>query len=582
MRSDQERSRMFNDWLPIDWEQFHFIRPLILWALLPVLCFFIIGLLSIRQEVKWKSIIAPHLRPFVIQKGNLTVKVWMNFILLLVFLFGIISAAGPTWKRMEVSGRNLETPVVILLDLSQSMMTEDLQPNRLERAKFKIKDLLDFNPHARVALVGFAGTAHTIVPLTKDYKIISSHVEGLKPSVMPFAGSDLSLGLTLADSVMSITDAPGTVVIFADDFESSNTELFGQFVSQTNHTIEIVPMGTITGGEVPSRRGKKVMKDKKGQPVYSALNQQSLNRLGALEGVTLHSLTLDKSDMEVISKKISANLTFTEDPKEKNDEWRDAGLLFVFPMALLILFWFRKGWVIYVTIILFSSSCEKVNSFQDLWYSQDFQGQKLSNQGAYDQAAEKYENPMRKGVAYFKSGDFESAIKAFNEDTTAQGVYNLGLAYFSNGDTLAAQLAFAKAIELDPSNSSALKNQQKIEQIVGGTSKINPSEAQEATESGVAKNEQNKDMEDLSGGGQEATKEDMEKERKEETVSTDVRLGKELDEVPEDIENDGPRTDQSKVLMRKVDDDPMLFLKRKFEYQVKQKNLKPNPDADKW
>ena len=96
-----------------------------------------------------------------------------------------------------------------------------------------------------------------------------------------------------------------------------------------------------------------------------------------------------------------------------------------------------------------------------------------------------------------------------------------------------------------------------------------------------AENEENKSPEDLSGGGQEATKEQMEQKRLEETVNTDIRKGKELDEVPEDFESGKQNTSQ-KVLMRKVDDDPALFLKRKFQYQVKKENIKPLKNADKW
>lgn len=573
---------MLSDWWPIDWEQFHFLRPIFLWAFVPVVFFVLLGLFSLKQEVKWRSIIAPHLRPYVIQKGNHWVKFWMNFILVLVFSFGILAVAGPTWKRIEVAGRSLETPMVLLLDLSQSMMADDLQPNRLERAKFKIKDLLDANPQARAALVGFAGTAHTIVPLTSDYEIIKSHVEGLKPSVMPFAGSDMMAGLALADSVMSVTDAPGTVIILADDFDANDIELFRTFVSDSENKIEILPMNTLAGAEVPNRWGKLPMKDEKGQPVYSASNQQALNQLSSLAGITVHALTLDNSDVEVISKKIAAHLKFTEQPKEKEDDWRDAGLWLAFPMALLSLLWFRKGWVIYVLPILLFSSCGQINAFDDLWFTADYQGQQLSDKGEYKQAAERYSDPLRQGVAYFKSGDFESAIKAFNEDTTAMGAYNLGLAYFNHGDTLAAQLAFAQAIEMDPENEAARKNQQTIEQLVGGLNEVDPKDAQESEDKGAAQNEQNKSPEDLSGGGQEATKKDMEKKRLEETVNTDVRKGKELDEVPDDLENNAPRSDKTKVLMRKVDDDPTLFLKRKFEYQVKQKNMKPKADAKKW
>jgi Ca-activated chloride channel family protein len=112
--------------------------------------------------------------------------------------------------------------------------------------------------------------------------------------------------------------------------------------------------------------------------------------------------------------------------------------------------------------------------------------------------------------------------------------------------------------------------------------KVNPEDAQEAQPQKAEKNIENQDMEDLGGGGQEATEEDMKQERKEETVSTDISKGKELEEVPDDLGSTMQQQDNSKVLMRKVDDDPTLFLERKFRFQVKQENLKPKSDEKKW
>ena len=107
-------------------------------------------------------------------------------------------------------------------------------------------------------------------------------------------------------------------------------------------------------------------------------------------------------------------------------------------------------------------------------------------------------------------------------------------------------------------------------------------EVEEASgDEAAAENIQNSDPEDLGGGGQEATDEDMKKERKEETVATDIRMGKELEEVPEEFKG-GKQDESQKILMRKVDDDPAIFLKRKFRYQVKVRQIKPKEDQKKW
>lgn len=573
---------MFSDLFPIDWSVFHFLRPQFLWLLIPALILPLLGFLSIQREVSWKKIIAPHLRPYVIQKGNDRAKVAMNILLFFSLSFGILALSGPTWKKVEIPGQELETPMVILLDLSQSMMATDLQPNRLERAKFKIHDLFKHNPRARAALIGFAGTAHTIVPLTKDYEIILSHIDGLKPSIMPFPGSDLEAALVLADTVMSVTEAPGTVLIFSDDFSQSQIPVLQELTSNGNRKVILIPMNTNQGSEVPTFNGNGSLRDQNGNVVYSSLDEDVLAGVSSIENVSVQKLTLDDSDVELISAGIRENLKFQTQAEEKDDDWRDAGLLLVLPMALLFLLWFRKGWVVYALAPILLSSCAGDYNFSDLWFTKDYQGQRLMNKGQYDEAAGLFTEPMRKGVAYFKAGDYEDAIEAFKADTSAQGSYNLGLAYFQNGDTAAAMLAFGYAVEKDPTLQSAREARDQLQTMKGGTSEVNPEDAKESQPKQTAQNEQNKDLEDLSGGGQEATKEDMEKERKEETVATDIRKGKELEDVPDDMQTSSQQQDQSKVLMRKVDDDPALFLQRKFRFQVKKENIKPKPDETKW
>ncbi|MBN3581489.1 VWA domain-containing protein [Algoriphagus aestuarii] len=573
---------MLVDLFPIDWNEFHFLRPVFLWGFAPLSLILLLSLLSIRQEITWKAMIAPHLRPYVIQKGNEGMKIWMQVIGFFALSLGILGLAGPTWKKVEVPGQQLETPLVVLLDLSQSMLATDLQPNRLERAKFKISDLIEQNPQARMALIGFAGTAHTIVPLTKDYGIIKSHIDGLSPDVMPLPGSNLEDALTLADTLMSVTDAPGTVLILSDDIEDQEFELIRNFVQNSNNSVQLLAINTDSGAEVPNLSGRGTIKDQEGNSMISALNENVLAQLNALEQVTVNRLTLDESDVELISKAVKKNLIFTEKPEEKEDDWRDVGLLLIIPMAILFLLWFRKGWVLYGLVLILFSSCSGDMTFKDLWYTKDYQAQLLSDKGDFAAAAEEFEDPLRKGVAYFKAGNYEAAIQQFKNDTSAYGAYNLGLAYYQNGDFAAAEGAFATAEELDPSMDQASENKDKMGHLSAGENEVDPQDAQEADPNQQANTKQNDSMEDLSGGGQEATKEDMEKERLSETVNTDIRKGKELDEVPDDIKASMMQQDKSKVLMRKVDDDPALFLKRKFEFQVKKDSIKPKADARKW
>ncbi len=311
---------MADNILHISWENFHFLRPLFLWLLLPAFAVLLIGLSGLSEQVKWKKFIAPHLRPYVIQKGSEGKMKWMQSGLFIFLSIAIVGAAGPTWKKIEVPGKTLETPLVIALDLSQSMMATDIQPNRLGRAKFKITDLLVANPRARVALVGFAGTAHTIVPLTSDYKIIKSHLDGLSPQMMPYPGTNLEAALVLVDTIIRVTTAPATLLLITDDFTDEIFNLLQRFVNQGKTKVEIMPMNTVTGANVPSPGSNKLMRNKQGNIVHSALDNSILDKLSSIEKIHVNTLTLDKSDMELLAKSISSNLEFKEKDEEKANQ----------------------------------------------------------------------------------------------------------------------------------------------------------------------------------------------------------------------------------------------------------------------
>ena len=573
---------MIDAFADINWNDFHFLRPEVLWLLIPGLLAFVLALIGLKENVRWKSVIASKLRPFMIKRGSERFKRRMHIVLFLSISIAVVGAAGPSFRQNEVPEQILETPLVITLDLSQSMRATDIQPNRLERAKFKLLDLFEAKPGARTALIGFAGTAHVIVPLTRDYKIITSHLQSLSPGTMPFPGSDLSRGLLLADSLCNGTTAPGTVLVLTDDVSEESFTKLQRISTQSKNQFVFMPISTPGGADIPTGRKNRFFKDKDGKNIRSDLDTQALQKIASLENVTVSRLTLDNSDVEVLAKNISENLEFKENEDEQEDNWKDDGLWLSLPLAFFVLLWFRKGWVIYSLLILTTmSSCGKESNFTDLWVSQDYQAQTRYEAGEYQEAGELYEDPLRKGIAWYKAGDYQSAAEAFEKDTTAMGAYNLGLAYYRNGDYAAAEQAFDRAVTLDPDLKDAKRNRDNVSKYLAETDPMSVEDAEEAPNKERAQNMENKDSEDLGGGGQEATEEDMQQERKEETVSTEMRTGKEMEEVPEDFES-GNSENSQKVLMRKVDDDPSLFLQRKFKHQVKMKNLKPVSNLDKW
>lgn len=581
---------MIESFKHIDWEKFHFLRPDYIWLAIPLAIIILLGVLAYSEKTSWKKYISLHLRPYVIEKGTAWKSRLIHVSLFLLFGFAFIGFLGPTWEEVKQPTKKLESQLVIALDLSQSMMVTDVSPTRLERAKFKIQDFLEANPRAETALQVFAASTHTVVPFTTDYKIILDHLDGLKPSMMPKRGTGFDNLFAKLDSTFVNNQAEGKILLFTDDLEGINIQQVSAFMQQNNVLLYVYPMATMSGGHVPSFYNHKVALKSQGKIVTSQLNQAVEDNLKSIENVHVLDMSLDNSDVKILAEDISDHLVFEEKPKDDEENWQDNGYWLIIPVIILFTFSFRKGWAIYSLLVLvcFSSCMEdskedalEKKSFKDLWYSKAYQGQQAYDKGDYAVAAKLYEDPLHQGVSYFKQGDYLSAKTAFEKDSSNTGMYNLGLTYAKLGNLEKSQEIFESLVEKDPNFGEAQNNLNQVNKALASMESSVPEDAQLNEEKPNAKNKQNKSPEDLSGGGQEATKKDMEKQRLEEETTTDKRKGKELDELPDDFKS-GDGGVPKNVLMRKVDDDPALFLTKKFKYQIKKKQVSAEETSNSW
>ncbi|WP_430817844.1 VWA domain-containing protein [Carboxylicivirga sp. RSCT41] len=563
-----------SEWLDIDLELFHFLRPQYIWLFLPLMVIILIVLLGNSTKNKWQHIIASSLRPYMIAKGS---RMSLIGPLIVTFIIGslmIVAASGPTWKMREVPGAKSETILLIALDLSPSMLVDDVSPNRLERAKFKIRDLLDANPGSKVGLMAYAGTAHPVVTPCRDYKLISYQLESLQPNVMPLGGTRLANALNIADSIFSRTEAPCTLLLISDEVTSEQAGQIKTFVANTRHSVELMPMATPQGGRIPGKRpGTYARRD--GQFVISKLNTQVLFELQKHPSVNVNSLTLDKEDVSLIAEKVRKNLVFQQKDEDSEEDWQEMGFVLLWPALVLFAFWFRKGWMIQwcLALVLLSSCDTTVESWDDLWYTKDYQAQRAYDNTQYELAAEGFEAMQNKGAAYYKAGNYEAAIELFKQDSSATSLYNLGLAYAASGQIDMAQEALLLANQLDPSNrtiSEGLKQNSERMRQVDSLRSVNPDEAIELEDKEEPKGELNERR--AKGEDEELTSDTevdelpQEGDRVTDEVETDMRKAEELERPPEDFQPQAGETPQN-ILLREISADPSEFLRRRFKYQ---------------
>ena len=200
-----------------------------------------------------------------------------------------IAAAGPTWGREPVPSPRA-ADVVLILDASNSMLVEDVRPNRLERERALARDLVRRLQGARVAIVVFAGSGYVVAPLTRDYDALDAYLEALSPEMVPQGGTSISNAMRQGAALFfgGPGERPrGALVLMSDGDaleEQRDIELSASLLSRAGIALHTVGIGTPAGGPVPDvdpATGRRVgyKRDLDGSIARSALGEPLLQRL---------------------------------------------------------------------------------------------------------------------------------------------------------------------------------------------------------------------------------------------------------------------------------------------------------------
>ena len=182
---------------------FHFLRPWWLIALLPAALLLWRVACTQSADWVWHGIIAEHLLPHLFLKRKQQQRIGPLVLLAAVWALAIVALAGPAWNREPAPFADDSAALVIVVKVTSSMKTGDVQPDRLTRTVQKIHDLLALRSGARSALIAYAGTSHLVVPLTRDAGIVNTFAAALDPKIMPDDGDAAVEALALADQVLA-------------------------------------------------------------------------------------------------------------------------------------------------------------------------------------------------------------------------------------------------------------------------------------------------------------------------------------------------------------------------------------------
>lgn len=430
----------------------HFLRPQWFWLLLAIPLIYLPFRIRDDVRARWKRYIAPDLLDHLLVKHH---RRWryrpIHMVCLLIFL-GAIALAGPTWKREQPPFTEDKAPVVIALDLSQTMDAIDIDPTRIERAKLKLRDLLKVRNGGRTALFVYAGTAHMVLPFTTDFSLFDLYLNSLSTSLMPKSGKDTAQALRAIEDFLKDEPVPGTILFVTDGVEPQAIPAFRAFTAKEEGKDDILIMGVGTSRGGPIQVGpNRFLTDATGRRVYTKLDVDALRSLKRMD-IDATTLTLDDDDVDWVQRHIQHHLQAVQQ-RDSHTRWIDEGYWLTIPIAVVAVFWFRKGWTVRWTstamAIIFIVPPTGDNgrfSWLNLWLTHDQQGRYYFQKGEYQKAADKFEDPLWKGLALVRAGDYEDALNAFALSDSAESWYDQGNALAHLGKYPEAIQAYQQAL----------------------------------------------------------------------------------------------------------------------------------------
>lgn len=451
-----------------------------------------------------------------------------------VLLAGL-ALAGPqygfTWEETQRRGID----VLIALDTSRSMLAQDVAPNRLERAKLAVRDLVDQLGSDRVGLIAFAGSAFLQCPLTLDHAAFLESLDALQPGVIPTPGSDLASALRTAEQALATEQRNVKLLVLFSDGE----DLGGSAIEAAKHAAEqgirvfTVGVGSDNGELIPvpsAKGGTEFLKDPQGQYVKSKLDAETLRQVAELTGGFYEPLGRRGEGVTAIYDRALAPL-----PKEElASRMRRVPIeRFQWPLALALLFLGlepmvrervsrgrgRRGKAASGIVLLLASLAAAGTAHA----ASVREAQRLYAAGKYAQALAEYQAAVgdkptpqldfNMGAAAYKAGQYGDAAGAFaralgsdDPKLQEQGFYNLGNAQFRLGEqtkeskpqqTMQAWQqaldAYEGALKVDPKDEDARYNRDFVKHALEELQKQQQQKQDQKDKQDQQKQDQKKD-----------------------------------------------------------------------------------------
>ena len=598
----------------IDLELFHFLRPQWFVAVLPLAL--LIWFLFFRKgaDSNWEALVDEPLLPHILIRGVRRTRRVALLSTTAGGLLGIIALAGPVWEKLPQPVFTTQDALVIALDLTRSMDAADVSPSRLERARYKIRDILDQRHEGQTALLVYTGEAFTVTPLTDDGETIKSQLKALDTNIMPVTGNRTDRALDKAlDLLKQAGMRRGHVLLITDDADPDRAEESVRRLRNEGYRLSILGVGTRHGAPVLLPDGG-FLQGKDGEIVIPVLDESALRRLAAAGGGMYVHLTKDDQDTRLLTGNFSAVQPDAEQAGTGTtaDVWREQGpwlVLCLLPLAALL---FRRGYIfVLAAVLLAPADPVYALDWEGLWLRKDQRGQRAMDTRDYEAAAEWFDDPAWKAAAQHRAGNYQAAVDTLEKLDVAQSNYNRGNSLARLGRYHEAIAAYDRTLAELPDHADAKFNRELLEQELerqqaqqqqqqqqeGEQQQEQQQQAgkqpQQQEQQGRHNQEQQQPSQSPQAGDrqEQANQNETSEQDKREQAQQQDRKEQGKQQQDEQAEQQVARTDDPKTAeeqqateqwLRRIPDDPSELLRRKFRYQYQQRNYEADRDEQTW
>ncbi|UVM57238.1 VWA domain-containing protein [Pseudomonas sp. B21-012] len=447
--------------MDIDLHNLHFLRPLWLWLLLPGVLLPLAWYYRRQTLAAGHSNIAAHLLKHLRLDGHDRHLLRPVHLASALLILGAVAMAGPSWEQDRPEFLDNRAPLILALDLSGSMDASDIAPSRLEAAKHKLHSLIERRQGAATGLIAYAGSAHLVLPATRDPALLDSFLQALASNLIEQPGKNVLAVIEQAKALVAAEDGPATLVLLSDGADRSQLPQLAKALRGTRLQVLVLAVGNSDDGLIKGPDGQP-LSDSQGRPQLGRFDKDGLKQLASALDAPLGSLTVDDDDLDWIEAHAQAHFDdASADPQALH--WKDAGYWLCWPLLVLGFLCIRRGWSLNWSAclllgLLLPVDGARANAMADAFLTPDQQGRWAFEHHHYPAAAAHFSDPYWKGIAAYNAADYDLALASFARLQSAPAYFYLGNIYTRRFKFDQAIAAYTEALRLQPEFAEAKAN----------------------------------------------------------------------------------------------------------------------------